>query len=151
MMRNTLPMNLGAAMTTLKVWPLPDDDLPLHQFHLIVTFGSPISQEFRCRRMQEHFEQMTSLEGWSFYSPDHCVVEGGHDCQVYGAVYTSSNMNEFDVVLNQLRALENEKAFECENDLPFTSLVTLAVHDWSHGYLTNSIVKKKKVQSVLFN
>jgi hypothetical protein len=94
--------------------------------------------------MQERLERTTSLEGWSFYSPDHCVVEGGHDCQVYGAVYTISNMNEFDVVLNQLRALENEKAFECENDLPFArSLATLAMHDWSHGYLANSIVRKK--------
>ncbi len=109
MMTNTLPMNLGVAMTMLKVWPLPDDDLPLHQSHLIVTFGPPIIQECRSRRMQEHFEQMNSLEGWSFYSPDHCVVEGGHDCQVYGAIYTSSNMNVFDVVLNQLRAHKKEK------------------------------------------
>jgi hypothetical protein len=42
MMMNTLPIILGAAMTMLKVWPLPDDDLPLHQSHLIVTFGPPI-------------------------------------------------------------------------------------------------------------
>ena len=150
-MTNRLPINLGDTMTMLKVWPLPDDDLPLHQSHLIVTFGQPLSQKLRCRRIQEHFERMTSLEGWSFYCPDHCVVEGDYDGQAYGAVYSSSDMNLFDVILHQLRAIENEKAFECENDLPFTSLVTLAVHDWSHGYLTNSIVKKKKVQSVLFN
>ncbi len=101
MMTNDLPMNLGATMTTLILWPLPDDDLPLHQSHLIITFGLPISQEFWCRRMQEPFEQMTSLEGWSFYSPaDQCVVEGGHDCQVYGAIYSSKDMNVFDVVLN---------------------------------------------------
>ncbi len=44
-----------------------------------------------------------------------------------------------------------KKAFECENDVPFTSLATLAMHDWSHGYLANHIVRKKKVQSVLVN
>jgi hypothetical protein len=101
--------------------------------------------------MQEHFEQMTSLEGWSFYSPDHCVVEGGDNCQVYGAVYSSSDMNVFDVVLNQLRAIKHEKAFERENDLSFTSLITLDVRDWSHGFLENSIAKKKKVQSLHIN
>jgi hypothetical protein len=55
-------------------------------------------------------------------------------------------MNLFDVILNQLRAIENEKVFKCENNLPFTSLVALDMHDWSHGYLAhNHIVKKKKV------
>jgi hypothetical protein len=101
--------------------------------------------------MQEHFEQMTSLEGWSFCSPDHSVVEGGDDCQVYGIIYSSSDMNVFNVVLNQLRAIKHKKAFEYENDLPFTSLLTLDMHDWSHGYLKNCIVKKKKVQPVLVN
>jgi hypothetical protein len=74
---------------------------------------------------------MTSLESWSFYSPDCCVVGGGDDCQVYGAIYSSSDMNVFDVVLNQLRAIEHEKANKCENDLPFTSLATLDMHDLS--------------------
>jgi hypothetical protein len=90
---------------------------------------------------------MTSLEGWPFFCPDHCIVEGGYDGQVYGAVYSSSDMNLFDVKLRQLRAIENEKAFECENNLPFTSLVTLDMR-----YLANNhIVKKEKVQSVLVN
>jgi hypothetical protein len=38
-----------------------------------------------------------------------------------------------------------------ENDFPFTSLVKLDMHDWSHGYLKNGIAKKKKVQSVHIN
>jgi hypothetical protein len=114
MMSNTLPMNSGAALTTLKVWLLPNDDLTLHQSHLIITFGPPFSQEFRCRRMQEYNERMTSLEGWSFYSPDHCVGEGGDDCRVYGAKYSSSDMNVFDVVLNQLKAIKHEKTFKYE-------------------------------------
>jgi hypothetical protein len=63
----------------------------------------------------------------------------------------SSDMNVFNVVLKQLRAIEHEKAFEHENDLPFTSLVTLDMHDWSHGLLENSIAKKKKVKSLLVN
>jgi hypothetical protein len=57
---------------------------------------------------------MTSLAGWSFYSPDCCVVGGGDDCQVYGAIYSSSDMIFFDVVLIQLRAIEHEKANKCE-------------------------------------
>jgi hypothetical protein len=103
--------------------------LSTHQSHLIVDFGPPLSQELKCRGMQEHFDQMTSSEGWSLYSPDHCVVEGGDDGRVYGAVYPSSDMNLFHVILNQLRAIENEKAFKYENNLPFTSLVTLDMHD----------------------
>jgi hypothetical protein len=138
-MTNRLPINLGDAMTMLKVWLLPDDDLPLHQSHLIVTFGQPISGELRCKRMQEHFERMTSLEGWSFYCPDHCIVEGGYDGQIYDAVYSSSDMKLFDVILCQLRAIENEKGFECENNLPFTSLVTLDMQCLAN----NHIVKKK--------
>jgi hypothetical protein len=50
-----------------------------------------------------------------------------------------------------LIALKHEKAFECENDLPFTNLVTLDMRDWSHGFLANSIVKKRRVQSDLVN
>jgi hypothetical protein len=95
--------------------------------------------------MKEHFEQMASLEGWSFYSPDHCVVGGGDDCQVYGAIYSSSDINVFDVVLNRLRAIEHEKANKCENDLPFTCLVMLDMHDWSKGNLKNSMAKRKKM------
>jgi hypothetical protein len=60
-------------------------------------------------------------------------------------------MNVFDVVLNQLRAIEHGKSIKCENDLLFTSLITLDMHDWSKGYLDNNMVKKKKVQSVLVN
>jgi hypothetical protein len=60
-------------------------------------------------------------------------------------------MNVLDVVLNQLRAIEHEKADKCENDLPFTSLITLDMLDWSKGYLNNHMAKKKKVQSVLVN
>jgi hypothetical protein len=101
--------------------------------------------------MQQLFEQMTSLDGWSFYSPDSCVVGGGDDCQVCGAVYSSSDMNVFDIVLNQLRAIKHEKANKCKNDLPFTSRVILDMGDWSKGYLNNSMAQKKKVQSVLVN
>jgi hypothetical protein len=69
------------------------------------------------------------LEGWSFYSPNCCVVEGGDDCQVYDAIYSSSGRNVFDVILNQLRAIEHEKANKYENDLSFTGLVTLDMCD----------------------
>ncbi len=144
-------MNSNGALTMLNLRLLPNEDLPLHQSHLIITFDPPIVQEFRCRRMQEHFKQMTSLEGCSSYSPDHCVVGGGDDCQVYGAIYSSSDMNVFNVVLNQLRAIEHKKANKCENDLPFTSLITLDMCDWSKGYLNNNMAKKKKVQSILVN
>jgi hypothetical protein len=100
MMSNALPTNSNAVLMMLKVRLLLNEDLALNQSHLIITFGPPISQEFRCRKMQEHFEQMTSLESWSFYSPDHCVVGGGDDCQVYDTIYSSSDMNVFDEVLN---------------------------------------------------
>ncbi len=96
---------------------------------------------------------MTSLEGWSYYSPDDCVVELSSDDQVYGTVYSSCDMYVFDVILHQLQEIKNEKAFESENNVPFSSLITLDKHDWSHGYLANKNgkKKKKKVQLVLVN
>ena len=96
---------------------------------------------------------MTTLEGWSYYSPDDCVVELSSDDQVYGAVYSSCDMYVFDVILHQLQEIENEKAFESENNVPFSSLITLDKRDWSHGYLANinGKKKKKKVQLVLVN
>ena len=93
----------------------------------------------------------TSLEGWSFYTPDHCVVVGSDDSQVYGALYSSSDMYVFDVLLHQLRAIEREKAFRSENELLFSSLFTIDLRDLSRGYAGSSISKKKKVQSVLIN
>ena len=74
--------------------------------------------------MQEHFERMTSLEGWSIYTPDRCTDEVCDDRGVYGALYSSSDTYVFDELLNQLRAIERESAFKSENDLPFSSLVT---------------------------
>jgi hypothetical protein len=99
---------MSNTMSLLKERPPADDALPLHQSHLIVTFGPPItiSQEFRSSWMQEHFERMTSLEGWSIYTPDHCANEVCDDCGVYGAIYSSSDMYVFDELLNQLRAIE---------------------------------------------
>ena len=88
--------------------------------------------------MQEFFSWMTSLEGWSYYSPDDCVVELSSDDQVYGTVYSSCDMYEFDVILHQLWEIENEKVFESENNVPFSSLITLDKHDWSHGYLAKA-------------
>ena len=35
------------------------------------------------------------------------------------------------------------------NDLPFSNLVALDMHKWSHGYIKNN--RKKMVQSVLVN
>jgi hypothetical protein len=29
-----------------------------------------MTQEIRCRRMEEHFKKLSLLVGWSFYSPD---------------------------------------------------------------------------------
>ncbi len=80
---------------------------------------------------------MTSLEGWSYYSPDDCVVELSSDDEVYGALYSSCDMYVFDVILHQLQEIENEKAFESEKNVPFSSLITLDKRDWSHGYLAN--------------
>ena len=96
-----LPKKLMSnTMSLLKEWPPANDALPLHQSHLIVTFGPPISQEFSSSRMQEHFERMTSLEGWSIYTPHHCADEVCDDCGVYGALYSSSDMYIFDELLN---------------------------------------------------
>ena len=147
----SLKKSMKNTMSLLKEWPPTDDALPLHQSHLIVTFGPPICQEFRSLRMQEHFERMPSLDGWSFYTPDHCVVAGSDDSQVYGALYSTNDMYVFDVLLHQLRAIEREKAFRSENELPFSSLFTIDLRDLSRGYVGNSISKKKKVQSVLIN
>jgi hypothetical protein len=55
----------------------------------------------------------------------------------------------FDELLNQLRAIEREKAFQSENDIPFSSLFTIDLLDLSCGYVGKSISKKKKVQSDL--
>ena len=129
-----LPKKLMSnTMSLLKEWPPADDALPLHQSHLIVTFGPPISQEFRSSRMQEHFERMTSLEGWSIYTPDRCADEVRDDCGVYGALFSSSDMYIFDELLNQLRAIERENAFLSENDLPFSSLFITDFRDLSRG------------------
>ena len=142
---------MNNTMSLLKEWPPTDDALPLHQSHLIVTFGPPISHEFRSLRMQEHFERMPSLDGWSFYTPDHCVIVGSDDSQVYGALYSTCDMYVFDVLLYHLRAIEREKAFRSDNELPFSSLLTIDLRDLSSGYVGNSSSKKKKVQSVLIN
>lgn len=148
----SLKKSMNNTMSSLKEWPPTDDALPLHQSHLIVTFGPPISQELRSSRMQELFERMPSLDGWSFCIPDHCVVVGSNDSQVvYGALYSTSDMYVFDVLLHQLRAIEREKAFRSDNELPFSSLFTIDLRDLSRGYAGNSISKKKKVQSVLIN
>jgi hypothetical protein len=69
--------------------------------------------------MQEHFERMTSLEGWSFYTPDPNVVEGTDDNQIYGALFSSSDTIVFDQLLYQLRATERDKAFLSDNESPF--------------------------------
>jgi hypothetical protein len=83
--------------------------------------------------MQEHFERMTSLEGWSIYTPDRCADEVCDDCGVYCALYSSSDMYIFDELLNQLRAIECENAFQSENDLPFSSLFITDFRDLSRG------------------
>ena len=73
------------------MWPIPDDELPLNQSHLILTFGPPMSQEIRCKRIEEHFQKLSSLEGWSFYIPDDGVKQQGGDGRegllVYGAIF----------------------------------------------------------------
>jgi len=147
-------MDSATAMTKLKVWPIPDDELPLDQSHLILTFGPPMSQEIRCKRMEEHFQKISSLEGWSFYIPDDCVKQQGGDGSevllVYGAVYSSGDMHAFDEVLDWLRGIKRKSAFKGKNDVPFTSLIVLDMREWSHRYLKNN-TKKKKVQSVLVN
>ena len=142
-------MSNSNTMLSLKEWPPADDALPLHQSHLIVTFGPPISQEFRSSRMQEHFERMASLEGWSFLTPDRSANEVRDDRYVFGALYSCSDMYIFDQLLNQMRAIEREKAFQHGNDLPFSSLVSIDLRDFSRGYVSKSITKKKNVQSIL--
>ena len=146
-------MTLESAMTKLRVWPIPDDDLPNDQSHLIVTFGPPISRELRCSMMQQLLSRMTSLEGWSYYNPDDCVVELSSDDEVYGALYSSGDMYVFDVTLYQVREIENEKAFGSENKVAFSSLIILDKRDWKRGYLDNKNGnnKKKKVQMLLVN
>ena len=51
-------------------------------------------------------------------------------------------MAGFDVLLNQFRAIEIENPFQLQNDLLFTSLVTLDMHNWSPRFIDN-IVKKE--------
>lgn len=71
------------------------------------------------------------------------------DRYVFGALYSSSDMYIFDQLLNQMRAIEREKVFQSDNDLPFSSLVSIDLRNLSRGYVSKSISKKKKVQSVL--
>jgi hypothetical protein len=78
------------------------------------------------------------------------VEEGDPHLNVYGAVFSTTNMTDFDVLVNQFRAIEIENPFQRQNDLPFTSLVTLDMRNWSPCRIDN-IAKKKKVQSVLVN
>ena len=59
-------------------------------------------------------------------------------------------MTDFDILLNRFRAIEIENPFQCQNDLPFTSIVTLDMRNWSPCCIDN-IAKKKKVQPVLVN
>ena len=99
--------------------------------------------------MQEFFDNFHSLDGWSFYRPDRLVEEGVPHLNVYGAVF-SADMSDFEVPVNRLRAIEIKKPFQRQNDLPFTSLVTLDMRNWSPHFI-DYIAKKKKVQSVLVN
>ncbi len=105
-------------MSLLKVWPLSDDSLPLHQSHIILTFSPPISQELKFSRMQELFDTISLLDGWSFYRPDRLVEEGDPHLNVYGMVFFTTGMTDFDVLLNRFRAIEIENPFQRQNDLP---------------------------------
>ncbi len=65
------PLPLGMCAEIFSIWPtivlerlLTNEDLAFNQSHLIITFVPPMSHEFRCRRMKEHLDRMTSLEGW---------------------------------------------------------------------------------------
>ena len=78
------------------------------------------------------------------------VEEGDPHLNVYGAVFSTTDMTDFDVLVNRFRAIEIENPFQRQNDLPFTSLVTLDMRNWS-PCLIDIIAKKKKVQSVLVN
>jgi hypothetical protein len=77
--------------------------------------------------MKQHCNQITSLDGWSLYSP-YNDVEGDGSCRDYSAVFTSSDMSLFVRVVQQLRNVEHE------NDMPFTSLISLEECDLSHWY-----------------
>ena len=99
-------------MSLLKVWPPRYDSLPLHQSHIIITFGLPISQELRFSRMQEFFDNIILLDGWSFYRPDPLL---GEECDphlnVYGVVFSTTDMTDCSVLVNQFRAMEIENPF----------------------------------------
>jgi hypothetical protein len=100
--------------------------------------------------MQKHFINISSLDGWSFYRPDHLVEEGDPHLNVYGVVFSTTDKTDFDVLLNRFRAIEIENPFQIQNELPFTSLITLDMRNWSPCFIDN-IAKKKKMQSVLVN
>ena len=118
----SIPLNkfVNNTISLLNVWPPSDDSLPFHQSHITITFGLPISQEFIMKfmfsRMQKHFINISSLDGWSFYRPDHLVEEGDPHLNVYGVVFSTTDKTDFDVLLNRFRAIEIENPFQRQND-----------------------------------
>ncbi len=82
--------------------------------------------------MQQHCEQITSLDGWLFYTPCN-DVEGDGPCKEYGALDSSIDMSIFDRVVQQFRKVEHE------HDMPFTSLITLDTHDLSLWYYETKV------------
>ena len=99
-----------------------------------------LSEETRLKLTESRAIEIASLWTWSSraieiaslwrnkaqaYRADDCVADLSSDEQVYGALYSGSNMYVFDVILHQLQEIENEKAFESKNNIAFSSLISL--------------------------
>ena len=97
--------------------------------------------------MQDFSDNITSLDGWFFYRPNRLVEEGVPHLNVYGVVFSTTDMTDFQVLVNLFRAIEIEKPFQHQHDLPFNGLVTLDMRDWSPSFIDN-IAKQRKVHNL---
>jgi hypothetical protein len=135
-------------MLQLKRWPPDDDVLTINQSHSMISFGNPLTNEMRYLRMQQHGNQITSMEGWSFYFPCN-DVEGEGSCRDYGTLFSSSDMCLFDRVVQQFRKVEHE------NEMSFTSITTLDKYNLRHWYYEAkvewNISQNKHLQTKLVN
>ena len=59
--------------------------------------------------MQDFSDNITSLDGWFFYRPNRLVEEGVPHLNVYGVVFSTTDMTDFKVLVNRFRAIEIKK------------------------------------------
>jgi hypothetical protein len=99
-------------MIPLKCWPPQDEALPPYQSHLLITFGAPLSDKMKSAGIQQLRQRnVGSIDCWTFYIPSDSdgIEESVGSCREYGALYSSSNMIVFDIVVEQYRRFKREK------------------------------------------